>query len=135
MGAEEERPQTFVERVLVLLEERFPWLGSGQDEPVSGADTVDELSDVYRSLIQKREKARRRRRWSRDVTRNDELKREWNGSLRPICGGDMRNVQMIRQEPGLVSIPIGKGGLLRQLPDGFDLGPAAMRSLRVGSNR
>ncbi|MGB6131709.1 MAG: hypothetical protein WCC14_18300 [Acidobacteriaceae bacterium] len=57
MGAEEERPQTFVERVLVLLEERFPWLGSGQDEPVSGADTVDELSDLYRSLIQKQEKA------------------------------------------------------------------------------
>lgn len=57
MEAEEERPQTFVERVLVLLEERFPWLGSGQDEPVSGADTVDELSDLYRSLIQKREKA------------------------------------------------------------------------------
>jgi len=59
MGAEEERPQTFIEWVLVLLEERFPWLGSGQDEPVSGADTVDELADLYKSLIEQREKARR----------------------------------------------------------------------------
>jgi hypothetical protein len=59
MGAEEERPQTFIEWVLVLLEERFPWLGSGQDEPVGGADTVDELADLYKSLIEQREKARR----------------------------------------------------------------------------
>jgi hypothetical protein len=59
MGAEEERPQTFIERVLVLLEERFPWLGSGQDEPVGGADTVDELADLYKSLIEQREEARR----------------------------------------------------------------------------
>jgi len=59
MGAEEERPQTFVEWVLVLLEERFPWLGSGQDEPVGGADTVDELADLYKSLIEQLDKARR----------------------------------------------------------------------------
>ena len=59
MGAEEERPQTFVEWVLALLEGRFPWLGSGQDEPVGGADTVDELADLYKSLIEQREKARR----------------------------------------------------------------------------
>jgi hypothetical protein len=59
MGAEEERPQTFVEWVLALLEERFPWLGSGQDEPVGGADTVDELAGLYRSLIEQRDKARR----------------------------------------------------------------------------
>ena len=54
-----ERPQTFVEWVLALLEERFPWLGSGQDEPVGGADTVDELADLYKSLIEQRDKARR----------------------------------------------------------------------------
>jgi hypothetical protein len=54
MGAENERSQTFVEWVLALLEERFPWLGSGQDEPVGGADTV-----LYRSLIEQRHKARR----------------------------------------------------------------------------
>ena len=59
MGAEEERPQTFVEWVLALLEERFPWLGSRQDEPVGGADTVDELADLYKSLIEQRNKARR----------------------------------------------------------------------------
>jgi len=39
MGAENERPPTFVEWVLALLEERFPWLGSGQDEPASVVDT------------------------------------------------------------------------------------------------
>ena len=59
MRAEDEHPQTFVEWVLVLLEERFPWLGSGQDEPIGGADTVDELADLYRSLIEQREEARR----------------------------------------------------------------------------
>jgi cytochrome P450 len=59
MGAENERSQTFVEWVLALLEERFPWLGSGQDEPVGGADTVDQLADLYRSLIEQRHKARR----------------------------------------------------------------------------
>ena len=59
MGAEEERPQTFVEWVLALLEERFPWLGSRQDEPVGGADTVDELAGLYKSLIEQRNKARR----------------------------------------------------------------------------
>ena len=58
MGAENERSQTFVEWVLALLEERFPWLGSGQDEPVGGADTVDELADLHKSLIEQREKAR-----------------------------------------------------------------------------
>ena len=59
MGAENEHPQTFVEWVLALLEERFPWLGSGQDEPVGGADTVDELADLYRSLTAQRDKVRR----------------------------------------------------------------------------
>jgi hypothetical protein len=59
MGAEDERSQTFVELVLALLEERFPWLGSGQDEPVSGADVVDELSDLYRSLKEERGRTHR----------------------------------------------------------------------------
>jgi len=59
MGAENERSQTFVEWVLALLEERFPWLGSGQDEPVGGADTIDELADLYKSLIEQRDKASR----------------------------------------------------------------------------
>jgi molecular chaperone DnaK (HSP70) len=59
MEADEKRPSTFVESVLSLLEERFPWLGSGQDEPVGGADTVDELADLYKSLIEQRDKASR----------------------------------------------------------------------------
>ncbi|MGB9229035.1 MAG: hypothetical protein WCC24_04810 [Terracidiphilus sp.] len=59
MGAEYERAQTFVEWVLALLEGRFPWLESGQDEPVGGADTVDELADLYKSLIEQRDTARR----------------------------------------------------------------------------
>jgi len=59
MRGEDERPPTFVELVLALPEERFPWLGSGQDEPVGGADTVDELADLYKSSIEQREKARR----------------------------------------------------------------------------
>jgi hypothetical protein len=59
MRGEDERSQTFVEWVLALLEERFPWLGSRQDEPVGGADTVDELAGLYRSLIDQRDQARR----------------------------------------------------------------------------
>ena len=58
MENEELRPQTFVERVLTLLEEHFPWLGSGQDEPVSGADTVNEIADLYQSLLQERDRDR-----------------------------------------------------------------------------
>ena len=59
MGSKNERSQTFVEWVLALLEKRFPWLGSGQDEPVGGADTVDELADLYKSLNEQRDKPRR----------------------------------------------------------------------------
>lgn len=60
MAAKEERPQLFVEKVLTLLKERFPWLGSGQDESVSGSDTVDDLADLYKSLIEQRDKGRRK---------------------------------------------------------------------------
>ncbi|MGB6132837.1 MAG: hypothetical protein WBD93_16055 [Acidobacteriaceae bacterium] len=58
MGAEEERSETFVERVLALLEERFPWLGSARDEPVGGAETVDDLTDLYKSLMEQHEVVR-----------------------------------------------------------------------------
>jgi hypothetical protein len=61
MRAEDERSQTFVERVLALLEERFLWLGSGQDEPVGGAETVDELADLHKWLIEQRDNASRKR--------------------------------------------------------------------------
>ena len=54
MANNDSRPQTFVEWVLALLEERFPWLGKDNDEPVSGANTVDELADLHRNLIDQR---------------------------------------------------------------------------------
>jgi hypothetical protein len=50
----QEQPQTFVEMVLVLLEGRFPWLASTEEEQVSGADTIDELSNLHQTLIQQR---------------------------------------------------------------------------------
>jgi hypothetical protein len=48
----EAHPQTFVEMVLALLEDRFPWLGT--DEPAEGAETVDQLSDLHESLLEAR---------------------------------------------------------------------------------
>lgn len=45
-------PKSLSEMVLVLLEDRFPWLGS--HEPVSGADTVDQLSELHQRLLQAR---------------------------------------------------------------------------------
>ena len=54
MEPEEENRHTFVEIVLALLEQRFPWLGSKEGEPVSGADAVDELTDLYQSLVEER---------------------------------------------------------------------------------
>jgi hypothetical protein len=41
---------------LSLLEDRFPWLGKEQDEPVSGADTIDELTKLHQNLIRWRDK-------------------------------------------------------------------------------
>jgi hypothetical protein len=52
--------QTVVEKVLALLEKRFPWLGQEDDEQVSGADTVDELTDLHRCLIEERAAERRK---------------------------------------------------------------------------
>jgi len=45
-------PRTFSEMVLVLPEDRFPWLGS--EEPASGADTVDQLSALHQRLLRAR---------------------------------------------------------------------------------
>jgi hypothetical protein len=42
-------PRTFAEMALILLEDRFPWLGS--EEEVSGADTVQELSQLHSDLV------------------------------------------------------------------------------------
>ena len=60
MGPEEQNRETLVEFVLALLEERLPWLVSKQDEPVSGADTVDELAGLYQSLIEEHDQPSRK---------------------------------------------------------------------------
>jgi hypothetical protein len=57
MENNEAQPQTFVEMVLVLLEDRFPWLG--KDEPASGAETVDQLNDLHDTLQNARVRAQR----------------------------------------------------------------------------
>lgn len=41
-------PKTFSEMVLVLLEDRFPWLGNHQRAPA--ADTVVRLNELHRDL-------------------------------------------------------------------------------------
>jgi hypothetical protein len=51
-------PQTFVEMVLALLEDRFPWLGKA--EPASGAEAVDQLTDLHDTLRKARTTARRK---------------------------------------------------------------------------
>jgi transcriptional accessory protein Tex/SPT6 len=45
--------------MLQLLEERFPWLGKTTDEQISGADTVDQLTDLHRELKSGRRTNRR----------------------------------------------------------------------------
>ena len=50
MTKENRPPRTFVEWMLQLLEDRFPWLGKATDEQISGADTVDQLTDLHREL-------------------------------------------------------------------------------------
>jgi hypothetical protein len=57
MANTESQPKTFVEMVLVLLEDRFPWLGTNRD--ASGSEKVDALNDLHRTLrTAKREAAR-----------------------------------------------------------------------------
>jgi hypothetical protein len=45
-------PQTLSEMFLVLLEDRFPWLGT--DDPADGADTVEQLSELHQDLLERR---------------------------------------------------------------------------------
>lgn len=59
MENSEAQPKTFVEMVLELLEDRFPWLG--KNEPASGADTVDQLNDFHGALRKARTVARRKK--------------------------------------------------------------------------
>ena len=65
MTKENRPPRTFLESVLQLLEERFPWLGETTDEQISGADTVDQLTDLHLELKSTRSTNRR------NVRKND----------------------------------------------------------------
>ncbi len=59
MGPRKRGPQTLLERVLALLEERFPWLGSERDEPIGGSgDSLDVRPDLDQSAVQERDKER-----------------------------------------------------------------------------
>ena len=66
MTKENRPPRTFVEWMLQLLEERFPWLGKTDDEQISGADTVDQLTDLHRELKRRGRTNRRNCRKSRN---------------------------------------------------------------------
>ena len=66
MTKENRPPRTFVGLVLQLLEERFPWLGKTTDEQISGADTVDQLTDLHRELKRSGRTNRRNCRKSRN---------------------------------------------------------------------
>jgi hypothetical protein len=52
MPSENRDPRTFSDMVLVLLENRFPWLVHGGAVPLSGADTIDELSQLHQRASQ-----------------------------------------------------------------------------------
>jgi hypothetical protein len=43
MTPDDRGPVTFVDMVLVLLEDQFPWLATDSHDAISGADTVDQL--------------------------------------------------------------------------------------------
>ena len=45
-------PVTFVDMVLVLLENQFPWLATRSQDAISGADTIDQLIKLHASLLQ-----------------------------------------------------------------------------------
>jgi hypothetical protein len=59
MPQNKHEPQTFVEMVLAFLELHFPWLSSNAEEQVSGADTVQELTELHEDLTQQRDASRR----------------------------------------------------------------------------
>ena len=71
MTKENRPPRTFVEWMLQLLEERFPWLGKTTDEQISGADTVDQLTDLRRELKRRSRTNRRNGRKSRNFLSTD----------------------------------------------------------------
>jgi hypothetical protein len=63
MANTDSEPQTFVEMVLTLLEDRFPWLGTDRD--ACGSETVDELNELHRTLRTAKRAARRQQQRNR----------------------------------------------------------------------
>jgi hypothetical protein len=51
MTADDRGSVTFVDMVLVLLEDQFPWLATNSCDAISGADTVDQLIKLHASLL------------------------------------------------------------------------------------
>jgi hypothetical protein len=45
-------PVTFVDMVLVLLENQFPWLATESQDAISGVATIDQLIKLHASLLQ-----------------------------------------------------------------------------------
>ena len=51
MTRDDRGPVTFVDMVVALLEYEFPWLATDSQDAASGADTVDQLINLYASLL------------------------------------------------------------------------------------
>ncbi len=59
MGPRKRKSQTLLERVLALLDERFPWLGSGRNEPIArSGNSIDVRPDPDQSAVQERDDER-----------------------------------------------------------------------------
>jgi hypothetical protein len=54
MTPDDRGPVTFVDMVLILLEDQFPWLATDSPEAISGADTVDQLITLRALLLRQR---------------------------------------------------------------------------------
>ena len=52
-------PVSFVDMVVVLLENQFPWLATHSQDAISGADTIDQLIKL-RALLLRQPTARGR---------------------------------------------------------------------------
>lgn len=66
MTKENRPPRTFVELVLQLLEDRFPWLGETTDNQISCADKLHQLTDLHLELKSTRRTNRRNGRRGRN---------------------------------------------------------------------
>jgi hypothetical protein len=52
MAQPRNEPKIFIEMVLILLEDRFPWLG--RDVEAAGADAINQLNELHESLLRAR---------------------------------------------------------------------------------